>query len=42
MVDPILQPDGYSEDAATEAAAMAQDYQASPKRQTSRTTPMCS
>ena len=24
MVDPILQPDGYSEDAATEAAAMAQ------------------
>ena len=31
MVDPILQPDGYSEDAATEAAAMAQDYQASPE-----------
>ena len=31
MVDPILQPDGYSEDAAPESAAMAQDYQASPE-----------
>ena len=31
MVAPILQQDGYSEDAATEAAAMAQDYQASPE-----------